>query len=189
MILKSTCTPLPTQRKIAAILSAYDDLIENNTRRIKILEEMAQALYREWFVKFRFPGHEKVKMVESELGMVPEGWEIKKATDAIYINPTTKVPKEGEKPFVSMGNNWQMIRCNVNPDFEYRSSFEIPVDQNSKIGDVSISSHNACLENGKTVYVQIYHRIIISSSDQLSLWFFVQNTLCSEFVYLIATLK
>jgi len=65
--------PLPTQRKIAAILSAYDDLIENNMRRIKILEEMAQALYREWFVKFRFPGHEKVKMVESELGMVPEG--------------------------------------------------------------------------------------------------------------------
>lgn len=49
--------PLPTQRKIAAILSAYDDLIENNLRRIKILEEMAQNLYREWFVKFRFPGH------------------------------------------------------------------------------------------------------------------------------------
>jgi type I restriction enzyme S subunit len=77
--------PLPTQRKIASILSAYDDLIENNTRRIKILEEMAQALYREWFVKFRFPGHEKVKMVESELGMVPEGWEIKKLIDVCNI--------------------------------------------------------------------------------------------------------
>jgi len=73
--------PLPTQRKITAILSAYDDLIENNTRRIKILEEMAQALYREWFVKFRFPGHEKVKMVESELGMVPEGWEVRRLGD------------------------------------------------------------------------------------------------------------
>lgn len=68
---------LPTQRKIAAILSTYDDLIENNTRRIKILEEMAQLIYREWFVKFRFPGHEKVKMVESELGPIPEGWEVK----------------------------------------------------------------------------------------------------------------
>jgi len=77
--------PLPTQRKIAAILSAYDDLIENNTRRIKILEEMAQALYHEWFVKFRFPGHEKVKMVESELGMVPEGWEVKKLGDMIEL--------------------------------------------------------------------------------------------------------
>ncbi|HRU80495.1 MAG TPA: restriction endonuclease subunit S [Methanolinea sp.] len=69
--------PLPIQRKIAAILSAYDDLIENNTRRIKILEEMAQAIYREWFVHFRFPGHESVRMVESELGLIPEGWEVK----------------------------------------------------------------------------------------------------------------
>ncbi|MFZ2410410.1 MAG: restriction endonuclease subunit S [Candidatus Methanoperedens sp.] len=77
--------PLPTQHKIAAILSAYDDLIENNTRRIKILEEMAQALYREWFMKFRFPGHEKVKMVESELGMVPEGWEVKKLGDVVEL--------------------------------------------------------------------------------------------------------
>lgn len=68
--------PLLTQHKIASILSAYDDLIENNTRRIQILEDMAQSLYREWFVEFRFPGHEKVKMVESELGMVPEGWEV-----------------------------------------------------------------------------------------------------------------
>jgi len=65
-----------SQRKIAFILSAYDDLIENNLRRIKILEEMAQAIYREWFVKFRFPGHEKTRMVDSPLGKIPEGWEI-----------------------------------------------------------------------------------------------------------------
>lgn len=76
-----TIPPLPTQQKIAAILSAYDDLIENNTRRIKILEEMAQALYREWFVNFRFPGREGVRMVESELGLVPEGWEVRKLGD------------------------------------------------------------------------------------------------------------
>jgi len=68
--------PFPTQRRIAAILSAYDDLIENNLRRIKILEEMAQNIYREWFVEFRFPGHQKVKMVDSPLGKIPEGWEV-----------------------------------------------------------------------------------------------------------------
>jgi type I restriction enzyme S subunit len=68
--------PLDDQRKIAAILSAYDDLTENDLRRIRILEEMAQLLYLEWFVKFRFPGHERVKMVESELGPIPEGWEV-----------------------------------------------------------------------------------------------------------------
>lgn len=73
--------PLPIQRKIAAILSTYDDLIENNMRRIKILEEMARSLYREWFVNFRFPGHQQVKMVDSELGLIPEGWEFKKLTE------------------------------------------------------------------------------------------------------------
>ena len=82
------------QRKIAAILSAYDDLIENNTRRIKILEEMAQALYREWFVNFRFPGHEKVRMVDSPLGEIPEGWKnqnlcdiCSKLTDGTHDTP------------------------------------------------------------------------------------------------------
>ena len=68
--------PLPIQRKIVAILSAYDDLIENNLQRIKIIEEMAQNLYREWFVKFRFPGHEKARFIDSPLGKVPEGWEV-----------------------------------------------------------------------------------------------------------------
>ncbi len=76
---------LATQRKIAAILSAYDDLIENNTRRIEILEEMARSLYHQWFVNFRFPGHEKVKMVDSELGLVPEGWEVKTIGDACLV--------------------------------------------------------------------------------------------------------
>ena len=68
--------PKENQSKIASILSAYDDLIENNTRRIKILEEMAQRIYKEWFVDFRFPGHKKVKFVNSELGKIPEGWRV-----------------------------------------------------------------------------------------------------------------
>jgi len=83
-ILRSVAIRYPRitiQRRIASILSAYDDLIENNTRRIKILEEMAQMLYREWFVNFRFPGHEKVRMVESELGPIPEGWALKQLGD------------------------------------------------------------------------------------------------------------
>lgn len=66
--------PLPIQRRISSILSAYDDLIENNTRRIEILEEMARRLYEEWFVQFRFPGHEGVEFKESELGLAPKGW-------------------------------------------------------------------------------------------------------------------
>lgn len=77
--------PLPIQRRIADILSAYDDLIENDLRRIKILEEMAHALYREWFALFRFPGHDKVKMVPSPLGPIPQGWEVKKLLDVANV--------------------------------------------------------------------------------------------------------
>lgn len=67
---------LPVQRQIADILSAYDELIENNQRRIRILEDMARSLYREWFVHFRYPGHESVSLVDSPLGQIPQGWEV-----------------------------------------------------------------------------------------------------------------
>ena len=90
--------PLPTQQKIAAILSAYDDLIENNLRRIKILEEMAQNLYREWFVKFRFPGHQHARFTDSPLGRIPEGWEIKKILEFGNVI-TGKTPSKANLDF------------------------------------------------------------------------------------------
>jgi type I restriction enzyme S subunit len=87
---------LAVQDRIASILSAYDDLIENNTRRIKILEEMVQMLYREWFVNFRFPGHQKVQMVESELGPIPEGWNVEPLAEVYKTGsggtPSRKIP-------------------------------------------------------------------------------------------------
>ena len=99
--------PLPTQRKIAAILSAYDDLIENNTRRIATLEQMAQAIYREWFVHFRFPGHEQVPLADSLLGPIPEGWGVVSFTDIADVlsggTPKTRVSEywNGSIPFFS----------------------------------------------------------------------------------------
>ena len=77
---------LPVQRRIAGILSAYDELIENSQRRIKILEAMARALYREWFVHFRFPGHESVPRFPSPLGEIPQGWEVKKLATVAAVN-------------------------------------------------------------------------------------------------------
>ena len=76
---------LPVQRRIVGILSAYDELIENNQRRIQILETMARALYREWFVEFRFPGHERLPRVASRFGDIPKGWETKKLGDIIEL--------------------------------------------------------------------------------------------------------
>lgn len=77
-ILREFKIPLPSvdhQRKIIKILGDYDNLIENNNRHIAILEDMAQSLYREWFVKFRYPGHENQTLIDSPLGPIPEGWE------------------------------------------------------------------------------------------------------------------
>lgn len=77
--IKAVSIRLPSieeQRRISDCLGAYDDLIENNLRRIRILEDMARAIYREWFVHFRFPGHEGVAMVESTDGLIPAGWRV-----------------------------------------------------------------------------------------------------------------
>jgi len=97
---------LKTQNNIASILSAYDDLIENNQRRIRILEEMAQNLFREWFVHFRYPGHENIPLTDSPLGPIPDGWEICKLKDFGRVitgkTPSTRKPEYygGDIPFV-----------------------------------------------------------------------------------------
>lgn len=94
-----------TQERVASILVAYDDLIENNTRRIEILEEMARRLYEEWFVHFRFPGHDEVSFKESELGAIPEEWNItpiKQAYEGLFDGPHA-TPKKSDAGPVFLG--------------------------------------------------------------------------------------
>jgi type I restriction enzyme S subunit len=76
---------IEVQRRIGGILSAYDDLIENNLRRIKILEEMARALYSEWFVEFKFPGQAKIPRVSSAIGPIPKGWTVRKLGEILQL--------------------------------------------------------------------------------------------------------
>ncbi len=173
--------PLTTQHKIAAILSAYDDLVENNTRRIAILEEMAQSLYREWFVHFRFPGHEKKGMVESPLGMIPERWEVVKFSTAVEIDPPTRIPKEGEKPFVSMANLSSVSM--LIDSYEMRSGNG---GSKFKNDDTLFARITPCLENGKTGYVQFLpsdQAVAFGSTEFIVLR---SKTLCPEYVYLMA---
>ena len=87
--------PLPVQRRSAGILSTYDDLMENSQRRIRLLEAMARALYREWFVHFRFPGHEKHPRVASPLGDIPQGWEATTLGAHLAALESGKRPKGG----------------------------------------------------------------------------------------------
>ena len=172
---------LSTQRRIAAILSAYDDLIEKNTRRIAILEEMARRIYEEWFVRFRFPGHEQVRLVESCLGLIPEGWEAVPVTEVVEVNPKVKVPKEGTKPFVPMGclSETSMLITEV----EAREGNSGTKFQNK---DTLFARITPCLENGKTGYVQFLpsdNAVAFGSTEFIVLR---SKTVCPEFVYLLA---
>lgn len=173
--------PLRTQYRIASILSAYDDLIENNTRRIAIFEEMARRLYEEWFVHFRFPGHEQVRMVQSELGLIPEGWSVTNASIAIAINPATKIQKYGAKPFVAMNclsDNSMIISGQGTREGNSGSKF--------KNGDTLFARITPCLENGKIGFVQFLaneQSVAFGSTEFIVLR---SKTLCPEFVYTMA---
>lgn len=172
---------LSTQRRIASTLSAYDNLIENNTRRIILLEEIARNLYEEWFVRFRFPGHKQLKMVESELGLIPEGWEPVTVTQLVEVNPKIRISRDGTKPFVPMSclSETSMLITEV----EFREGNSGSKFQN---GDTLFARITPCLENGKTGYVQF----LSNSSDVAfgSTEFIVlrSKTVCPEYVYLLA---
>ncbi len=132
--------PISTQREIASVLSAYDDLIENNTRRIAILEEMAQRLYREWFVDFRIPGHEVVRTVESELGPIPEGWEVKKLGQVCtYINRGIS-PKYDEHAIDVVINQKCIRDGRITLGPARRHSSRVPADKLVRFGDVLVNS-------------------------------------------------
>jgi type I restriction enzyme S subunit len=173
--------PLPIQRRIAGILSTYDELIENNQRRIKILEAMTRDLYREWFVHFRFPGHESVPHVSSLLGKIPKGWDVRRVPDCVEINPRVTVPREGEKPFVPMGclSNDSMLITNI----ESREGNSGAKFQN---GDTLFARITPCLENGKTGFVQFLpdaNAVAFGSTEFIVLR---SRTVTPEFVYCLA---
>ncbi len=173
--------PLPVQRRMANILSAYDDLIENNQRRIKILENMARALYREWFVHFRFPGHENVSRVDSTLGEIPKGWEVKSVSECVYVNPRVIVSRDAEKPFVPMHclANDSMLITNI----ESRNSNSGSKFQNS---DTLFARITPCLENGKTAFVQFLPTAEAIACGSTEFIVLRSRTVTPEFVYCLA---
>ncbi|MGI1988938.1 restriction endonuclease subunit S [Shewanella glacialipiscicola] len=177
------------QDEIASVLSKYDNLIENNNRRIAILEDMAQSLYREWFVNFRYQNHEdnldadgKPKLIDSPLGQIPEGWEVKNAAEVITINPKTKLVKEGEKPFVGMSGLSQgsMVIGDI---------IEKTGNSGAKFinGDTLFARITPCLQNGKTGYVQFLtpeQPVGFGSTEFIV--FRESEYLSSEFIYLLS---
>ena len=142
--------PHPAMRKqeeIADILSAYDDLIENNRRRIALLEKAARLLYREWFVHFRFPGHEHVKITDG-----PEGWERLPASKAFEVNPKTPRNDNGVITCVSMAALSETGMVVGRTGLESR---EKSTGVRFRNGDTLFARITPCLENGKTGFVQL----------------------------------
>ena len=139
--------PIEVQRKIADVLSAYDDLIENNRKQIKLLEEAAQRLYKEWFIDLRFPGYETTPIVNG----VPEGWFPTQLSDLIVCNPQALGINHSIKKFIPMESlsTSSMI-------IDQHAISETTQNTGSKfaIGDTLLARITPCLENGKTAFVQ-----------------------------------
>lgn len=176
--------PLESQQKIASILSKYDDLIENNTKRIKILEQTAQEIYKEWFVNFRFPGYENVNMVDSgcEFWDIPEGWEVKKINELWKVitwkTPSTKNPK----------NFWNYMQFIKTPDLHW-NIFCIKTEQNLSEEWV-ISQKNKILPVNSIVVSCIWTVWVVSITSELSQTnqqinaLVLDNLIYLEFMYL-----
>lgn len=138
--------PLHVQSRIAEILSAYDDLIENNRKQIKLLEEAAQRLYKEWFIDLRFPGWETTPIYDS----IPEGWEMTTLEELIEFNPKYTVPKAVQKHVFPMSS---LSTTSMVLDYT-ESSLSISVSgARFSNADTLLARITPCLENGKTAYV------------------------------------
>ena len=172
--IKIKCPDLPTQKKIASILSAYDELIENNMQRIKLLEEMAEEIYKEWFVRMRFPGYQDAKFFDKDgnevphgtVGALPEGWVDGKVGDLVEIkkgkNITQSTITEGRVPVVAGG---------LTPAYYHNTS-------NTKSPTITISASGA-----NSGFVNLYYEDIWASDcsfidSEMTEWvFFFYSTL------------
>jgi type I restriction enzyme S subunit len=132
--------PKAVQRRIAHILSAYDDLTENNSKRIKILEEMARSLYREWFIEFRFPGYETAKFVETKAGRLPNGWAVETiGASASLINRGVSPKYEDDGPELVV--NQKCIRDQrLSLEPARRHNTKVPAEKYVRTYDVLINS-------------------------------------------------
>lgn len=144
--LKILCPPIGIQNRIVEILTSYDDLIENNQKQIKLLEEAAQRLYKEWFVDLRFPGHENTKITDG----IPEGWTRCALGDLIDFNPKVSLSKERKKQSVPMS---ALSTSSMTLDMAEVYTTESNAGSKFQNGDTLLARITPCLENGKTAFV------------------------------------
>jgi type I restriction enzyme, S subunit len=172
---------LPAQRRTAEVLSAYDELVENNVRRMRLLESMARGIYESWFAEFQFPGYTTNGTVESAMGPIPTGWTVRTVPQCIDVNPRVPMSREGEKPFVSMSG--LSDDSMVITDIASRAGKSGAQFQN---GDTLFARITPCLENGKTGFVQFLANADSAAFGSTEFIVLRSRTLTPEFVYLLA---
>lgn len=142
--IKFPAPPYETQKRIADVLSAYDNLIENNQKQIKLLEEAAQRLYKEWFVDLRFPGHETTKIVDG----IPTGWQEKFISELCLKMNAGGTPSRGKKSFYALeGHRWFKTK-------ELLDNWLI--DSEEHISDEGLAGSSAKLFPPNTIVMAIY---------------------------------
>ena len=158
--IKLPLPPLDVQSEISSFISAYDDLIENNRRRIQLLEQAARLLYKEWFVHLRFPGHEHVKIKDG----IPEGWEDTYLPEVIDVNPRTQLEKGKEVCYVPMSSLSETGMTSDVSKFERRTKH---TNVKFKRNDVLLARITPCLENGKTGFAYFLndHEVACGSTE------------------------
>jgi type I restriction enzyme S subunit len=137
--------PLPVQRRITGILSAYDELMENSQRRIRLLEAMARSLYREWFVHFRFPGHEKHPRIASPLGDIPQGWEVTTLRAVTTKIGSGATPRGGKDAYKSDGIHLIRSLNIYDYSFEFDDLAFIDETQAAELDNVTVEENDILL--------------------------------------------
>ncbi len=140
-----TLPPLPIQRRITDILSAYDELIENNQRRIRILEDMARNHYLEWFVHFCYPGHESIPLVDSRLGPTPQGWEVTTLRAVTTKIGSGATPRGGKGAYKTEGIHLIRSQNIYDYSFEFDGLAFIDEQQAAELDNVMVEKNDILL--------------------------------------------
>ncbi len=151
LIIEIPLPDVPTQQRIASVLSAYDELIENNRRRMALLEDAARQVYQDWFVLLRFPRYEHTSIVDG----VPKGWEKVSVPEILEVNPKERVESGKEIWYVPMSC---LSEAGMTVDI---SGFEARTTHTAvkfRQDDVLLARITPCLENGKTAFVHFLER-------------------------------
>ncbi|MFV5938579.1 restriction endonuclease subunit S [Mammaliicoccus sciuri] len=191
-LLKIKIPDIKQQKKIANVLSTYDKLIENNNRRIEVLEQTAEEIYKEWFVRMRFPGYENTKFEKG----IPEGWEVKKIGDIFNVSSSKRVyssdyvesgiPFYRSKEVIKLSNGEaasELLYISDNKYEEFKNKFGVPLRNDILITSVGTIGIPLLITDDNPFYFKDGNLTWIQSSLNPALSYYLYYWLKSDIGY------